>query len=654
MENRHRKIKNIIQMIHKTFFKGLIPLFILAFTFQSCVDELEQINPNALTLGTFWQNTGDLNSGLNAAYAALRDENISGILWDYTRTDIAVPFSFRSNSTGTPIYDQSFDLTTDEVQDKWDGCYKGIFRANQVIDAYYKLEPTYKTEAAIETGKLVLAQARAIRGYLYYVLHNSYNKGSIPIFETVPVDVTDFQATFSSSEDVKAFYRADLQYGLENLPGTYNAWQSEVGSGNLGRITGGFCEALIAKSYMNENDFTNAEIYLKNVMDNYNYSLTDDLAKCFTGIAEFNSESIFELNYSYDANPLGLGEQNLSQRISNFLNEANRIQFSSWLTLKYRAEKPDPLDPANLVNRNIYAVNGDVESVQTNVVRMYSLRMNNSMSSVDDRDGSMYGVENALWGSQSTAGTHSRQFPNYIKKFTGWNTNNAGGGEDESPEKDGRSGINIPVMRLAEVYLMYAECMIEKGDLSEALRYINRIRKRSHLILLGKSTDAGAEFSNGTTTYMDDIDFNAANGAQTVTLDNLKDHLRFTEKPLELSLEDERTVDLRRWGVWKQQLQHLASFQYDSWNYKANAVSKNPTRYRCFITLTGEAPTYEDPNTPAYAFQTPTNLNAANNKRTLEPHLLDCTSGSQNFVESIHSYLPVPQDEMNSNLNWNK
>ncbi|NRB52557.1 MAG: RagB/SusD family nutrient uptake outer membrane protein [Saprospiraceae bacterium] len=627
-------------------------LFFLAFALLACSDELDQVNPNALTLDTYWQNTGDLNSGLNTVYASLRNENILAIEWDYNRTDIAVPYVQRQRSVGNPIYDMTFDLTTNEVQNKWDACFRGIFRANQVIDAYKNLESTFTSDDARQTATLIIAQARALRGYFYYVLHHSYNQGSLPLFDAVPVDFEDFQLTFSPAELVLDFYRADLQFGMDNLPGTYNDWQTEVGGGNLGRVTGGFCEALLAKSYINENDFTTAEVYLKNVIDNYDYALVEDAAEILTGIAEFSSESIFEINYSYDANPLGQDEQNLSQRLSHRLNDGNVVQFSTWLTLKYRAERPDPRDPANYVDRNIYLANGNLDSVQTNVLRMYSLRMDNSMSSVDDRDGKMYGVEMAEYGRATTASTHARQFPNFIKKFTGWNTNNGGIGELETADTDNRSEINIPIIRLAEVYLLYAECMIEKGDLSEALRYINRIRKRSHLILLGKESEASAEFVNETTTYMDDIDLDPSNGAESVNLSNLMEHLRYTEKPLELSLEDDRTIDLRRWGVWKERLDYLASFQYDAWHFKNNSMGKNPNRWRCFVMPNGVVPSYSDPNVPPYPFRFPNNLQANNNRRVKEAHLRDHLRGSQNFNIDLHGYLPVPQDEINSNLNW--
>ncbi|MEM9340398.1 MAG: RagB/SusD family nutrient uptake outer membrane protein, partial [Bacteroidota bacterium] len=278
--------------------KHLLATITLGAVLLSCSDQLEQINPNALTNESFWTNVADLNSGLNATYAALRDDDVLGILWEYTRTDIAVPFSMRVRSIGNPIYDQTFDLSTNNVQNKWDACFRGVFRANQVIDAYRRLESTLTNDDSREAGRLVFAQARALRGYFYYVLHHSFNDGSLPLFSSVPVEVDDFQQAFSTSDSVASFFRADLEYGVENLPATYNAWQQEVGNGNLGRVTGGFCEALLAKSYMNENDFATAKGYLENVMINYNYDLVDDLAEVFTGMAEFNRESIFEINFS--------------------------------------------------------------------------------------------------------------------------------------------------------------------------------------------------------------------------------------------------------------------------------------------------------------------------------------------------------------------
>ena len=41
------------------------------------------------------------------------------------------------------------------------------------------------------------------------------------------------------------------------------------------------------------------------------------------------------------------------------------------------------------------------------------------------------------------------------------------------------SGKNITVNRLSDVYLMYAECLLETtNDITTALEYINKVRER--------------------------------------------------------------------------------------------------------------------------------------------------------------------------------
>lgn len=637
MDITYKTHKTILEMKNRIINK-LLPLLLIVVVLQSCSEDfLEQTNPNALTTESYWKNTSDLNQGLNSTYSALKDEDILGILFDFFRTDLAVHNTFRQNGAGNSFYDQDFDLTTSDIENKWNALYLGIFRANQVIQAYENLAPTFTNSDTQEQALRIVAQARTIRGYLYYVLSTSFNYGSVPVLEDIPKDFADFQQAMSSAETVKDFYRADLEFGLENLPKTYAEWE-DIGSGNLGRVTAGFCEAMLGKSYLMDNDFPTAQTYFKNVIDNYGYALASNLSDCLTGVDEFNSESIFEINYTTDLNLVANGEKQLSHKISHFMANGN-VQPSSWVTLQYRNDPVDPADPANInVGANVYDDTGNITGTEDRL-RMYSLRMGTSIASVDDLDSPMYGVPAAEYGNADGVSPLARIKPNLWKKFTHWNSIGGGAGEDRSTEFNNKSDINLPVVRLADVYLMYAECMIETGNLPEALKYINRVRKRSHLILLGKSTEAGAEYVNAQTTYMDDIDFDPSNGEEEVTLDNLRDHLRFVERPLELALEGDRAANLRRWGVFKSQLEYLASIKYDYWNFEQNLNGKHGVRYKCFITISGETPT-------TYVYKT--------NALTSQPtEVQDCVLGSRNFQEGSHSYYPIPQAEVDTNLNWN-
>ncbi|MDG2279250.1 MAG: RagB/SusD family nutrient uptake outer membrane protein [Flavicella sp.] len=613
-------------------FLGLISL-------ESCTDDLEQINPNALTTISFWQDNNDLNTGLTATYSTLKDRDILGILFEPTRADVAVPTNFRVKLTNTPMSSQTFDQTTKEVQDKWNALYQGVFRANQVIDAYNDLLPTYETANARVTGELIYAQARALRGYFYLELYSSFNFGSVPVYETVPKTFDDFHKAFSKKEYVKEFLVADLMYGLDKLPATYSAW-GDLGDSNIGRMTGGACEALLARAYMYDNEFSKAEPLLMNVMSNYGYELAENLNQVFTGVNEFNNESIFEVNYSMDQNILATDEEAVTQNISSQLGNGNgNIQPTTWMGLLYRNDPVDPADPANQVPNYVYD-NGelvDPEPADTRL-RMYSSRMGNSVCQVDDPDEPMYGVTAANYGQNVNATPMNKNCPVRWKKFTNWFTVGDGYGEEKNQNEPtfNKSGINIPVIRLAEIYLYYAECMLENGDVYEGLKYINRVRKRSHVALIGNGTDPGAEFNNAETTYVDNINLGGDSPTNEVNLENVKKHLMFVERPLELALESNRPVNLRRWGELGNRLTEIAKYEYDAYHYAADLNGDHPKRFRCYVVQTGDVPYF-----PASGF------------RAQEAHLRDAFVGSTNYNADFHSYLPIPQDEINGNLNWN-
>ncbi|WP_193315964.1 RagB/SusD family nutrient uptake outer membrane protein [Flavicella marina] len=660
MKTKYSNNKIFTGNMKSNFILKLTLPVLLVFGLSSCSDDfLEQVNPNSLTNESFWKNNNDLNSGLNSVYSALSNTNILGIKFEPLRTDIGVDLNFRRNGVLNPMYAQTFNLTNKDLSNKWNALYLGVFRANQVIGNYEEIKEGLTADQKV-TALLIVAQARALRGYFYYVLNASYNNGNVMLLDFIPETFADLQQSPQSSQVVKDFYREDLRFGLAHLPKDYQAWQ-DINEGSLGRVTAGFCEALLGKSYILDNDFSNAKIYLKNVIDNYSYSLMPDLADCFTGISEFNSESIFEINYTTNIDLLLTGEQALSQDITHFIG-GGQIQPSTWLNLQYRNEKPDPSDPANIrIDAPIYDAAGEVIGTEDRPYK-YSHRMGNSMAHVDDMEHLHYGVTPAELGPDGqNAPTMERTYPALFKKFTHWNTIGGGLGEPSDAENQNKSGINLPIMRLADVYLMYSECMLEEGNLSEALRYINRVRKRSHLILLGKATDPGAEFNNLTTTYMDDIHLGSGNVVEEVNTTNLMEHLRFVERPLELALEGNRSYHLRRWGVYKQQLQKLAGIVYDSWTYPKNLNGVHKDRWKNFMlpALTG-APG-QNPDEEPYYLRDENGVYIAGlkgfHKRQAEPahpNKQDCVVGADKFIASEHSYFPLPQAEVEANLNWDK
>jgi len=101
-----------------------------------------------------------------------------------------------------------------------------------------------------------------------------------------------------------------------------------------------------------------------------------------------------------------------------------------------------------------------------------------------------------------------------------------------------------PVMRLADLYLLYAEALNENGKSGEALPYLNQIRTRAGLNTIESSW---SNFSNRPGKY--------------TTVDGLREII-YQERGIELAFEASRFWDLHR---WKRAFQELNAPIY-AWN----------------------------------------------------------------------------------------
>ncbi|MDF9796463.1 hypothetical protein OKW21_001726 [Catalinimonas alkaloidigena] len=577
-------------LLHKILIFGLF----IALPISSCTDFLEESNPNEMSTDSFWKTLDDLDAGLIGVYNAFKNGNILSIVPEYNRSDMTWPGFGRPN-TSDPYYIQDFNASSGAPNGKWDALYKGIFRANQVIKATEALMPTFDEEEQKSRANIILAQAKFFRGLFYFYLHNSFNNGEVIIYDFVPQDESEFYQELSSAEEVRTFFVQDLEFAYQNLPPKWTETK------NLGRVTAGSAAAVLGKSYLYAEDYNKAAEYFKDVIENpeYGYKLTENIGDNFTTMNELNTESILELNYSlnYKAEVSPWAEDQVSNTLNFSFSPVGgwRSAYpSSWLIMAYKEDPLDVNDPRNYVT----------DEDGTTRLRKYSLRTSYSIALVDDPDLEYYGKTTA----QATA--FNNQETAYFRKYTNWDivTNE----KDIVPNL--RSGVNVRVIRLADVYLMYAECLIKgMSDIEGALTYINRVRHRSALQLLGM--DGTGEFPA------------AAHDNKTYNAQSLMDHLMYVERPLELSVEGNaiRHLDMRRWGITKQRFEDLSQLKYYTDNYEFEDVDGS-TKTRWGSVLQEE-------------FIETSKV------------LVDYQQAAQNYVEAAHAYWPIPNSESIANPN---
>lgn len=570
-------------------FKFLIVIGIIPFM-VSCDDEFyEKNNLNELSSDSFWNDLNATSRGLTATYSTLMDHAVLGILEEAWRSDMGWPGYGRPTAgydPGITFYTLNYNNGTPEIGRKWDALYQGIFRANQVIEALDGLQGTVdETEWTSQ-----MAQARFLRGLFHFYLHSTYNNGNIIIRNSVPKTQEDFNTPISPSAEVIEFFRADLEYAYENLPPSYD-------SANLGRATAGAAGTILGTSYLYEEEYGLAIPVFDDVINNskYGYELVRDMNLMFSLEGEHNSESIFEINYNL------VHRQDLVSQW-NELSHHNRLEKTTelwlggpaWISDAYRTEVMDVTD-----DRNYYP---DPDSPTGRSLRNVPLRASAMINLVDDEQTLLNQTasvsENMINESFGWGFALYRKYLNFelpVESIVDW-----------------KSGKNVTVNRLAEVYLMQAESYIKTGNLNGAIDLINEVRSRWALQLLG---------TNGVAPKYDGIVY---------TAESLMNHLMFIEKPLETSIEGHavRWIDLRRWGVIKQNLEKLANAEYHLVDYT-------------FIGVEGGSITR-----PEAAIRTG-NGGVIGPANALVDYEYDVPNNSYDSV--THDYYPIPISEVNTN-----
>ena len=532
---------------------------IFSVSISSCSDNFLDIkNPNDFSADNFWQTEDDIQKGLVATYGALQLNGLLGgqsAVQHPVRSDLGRPNNWNDNAKS--LNTLAFTDNTNIVKLRWRDSYIGVYRANQVLANIGNIELSEETKLQIE------AEARFLRAFFYNALYRGYNNGSVIVHTTVPEMRTDFYKTPSPAQEVLALIKSDLEFSYLHLPKTYNADDDQ------GRATWGAAAAMLGKLHINEHDYDTAKIYFKAILDSNVYSLTPHIGHNFNIEDEMNSESIFEVAFSLEAKPgtsngaadgpTGSEATQRARSLATSEGGGYRVVMPSYhMTMLFQNDTMDENNPINAGRTG---------------TSNYSIRASYSIAMADDDNTTLYQK------SSDKGGGYNNKEASYLKKFQNWWL--------ERESELSISGINERVIRLADVMLLYAECILNtSGDFAEALVYVNQIRNR-----------AGVEL-------LDLANYDA---------ESLMEHIMWVERPSELMFEgfDLRWEDLTRWGKVKEQYDLLASKTY---------------------VISGKVLKAYDPS--VHVGLTP---------------VKEFVEAAEVYSPATHDYFPIPSTELNSN-----
>ena len=401
--------------------------FLLLFACNT--DDLELSNPNELTEDTFFKRPEQLQSAVDAIYANLQTEALFSRVWYYMYDNMSheVEVNPQHEANKRVFYDFNYDADDGYIFQYWDNCFRGINKANFVILNQDKFE-----NVSEELIRQSVAEAKFMRAFYYFLLVTRF--GDVPLY----VEASGEAQPRSPKADVYAQIIADLSDAAPNLKSRVNT--------DGGRPSSGAAYALLGKTHLYIQQYREAVDAFEQVTG---YSLVDNYGDNFLEETEYNSESIFEVNFTLafgettDWSGVGTGTG-----IHEFSFRGQDMGWNDWfnsypsaaLTAEY--EDNDPRFQAN------FYVNGDQFNNDNDVVAIPLERP-------------------VAW----------RKYQLYYKQ----------------PNENQASGINPRVIRYADVLLMQAEAENELGNRETAINLMNQVRDRVGMPRYG-SADMNSKF----------------------------------------------------------------------------------------------------------------------------------------------------------------
>ena len=543
---------------------------------SSCSDKLELENPNQQTTDTFGYTAEDLEECVIAAYNHIRMEGSYarvGYCIDVCRGDEA----WNSSQVWYMPFDDLNVPPTDDIESwSWREWYYTINVCNFVT-----MRCGTDNSVLSDKMKRIKGQALFLRGLSYFNLATYYQNPPIITDYNDYLTLNGLYKANNTYDEVLDQVEKDFSEAMTLLPK-----RDEGGEWAGGRATCGAAAGYYARTLMQRHKFNEALTVLKDIISTADggnqkygiYKLVANYGDNFReGSAyENNDESLFEIQF------LDYGSQCTDDEWTPVNTSPNATQGSAvesnfgpgdfggwadisatpWLYHLFKAEKTTEgkLDP------RLYWTIGTYE---------------------DDWEGFEYG--NVCYTQKLTA-------TDYVV------TNNTNGGLPIAKHTNLRTGlydkivtglhdgINLRLMRYSDVLLRAAECINEvDGDRSEAVEYINKVRRRAKL------------------ADLKDADF--------TDKDKLFEQIANVERPKEFGCEYGRGLDLIRWG-----------FFYDAARLR-QLKEHNTFRRTDDKTKVKEAVSYENIGKDG-----------------------QLKSSYDSFVPG-HEFLPVPQGQLNTNPN---
>lgn len=437
-------------------------------SFSSCAkDFLEQKNTYQISQGNFFNNDEAVSQAVMPLYSyvwfdfndkfyyGMGDGRANNITAQYS--DYIYPYT---NFTETGL---STGLT-----EAWGSLYSVVAQSNNTINNIANNSTANVSETAKIQG---IAEARFMRGLAYWYISSLW--GCAIIYNNTQDLVNNYVVSPNPVADGIEFAIRDMEYAAVHLPSASPAtgrvnkyaayamlsrfYLSMAGLTTSGRYDGSNVATDANRGTRNEYYLDAAKKAAAVVIEEGPYKLTDSYAELFAASTfNNNSESIFQLQFQAGA------EGGMAQSMTRFLAWSTQVnQGNSWGGSTY-------------CSYDLWEEFKEYEDQTLGTKVDDAIRRHNCIASYGESypELSANPEKPYVYGETESAGSQGANVKKYVigtNAVNGFAVNN-------------NSGINTYMMRLAEVYLNYAEATLgNNGKTTDAtaLKYFNALRTRA-------------------------------------------------------------------------------------------------------------------------------------------------------------------------------
>ncbi|MDR2042462.1 MAG: RagB/SusD family nutrient uptake outer membrane protein [Tannerella sp.] len=451
----------------------------------SCDSGLLDTVPNdRISSEIYWQTPNDALLAVNSLYNDLDGTDIFSFdaLTDIAHTND--PFEVQAN-----IEKGVFDALNTRIETVWTAAYKGIAAANLVLENVDRI--TFTDEALLKRYK---AEARVLRAYQYIKL--------VPLFGEAPLVVQSLtldesrQITRTPVREIWEFIDRELEEASADLPDSYDAKEK-------GRITRWAALGLKARAALYAGESRKAADAAAQIIRSGRFTLYPEYAGLFRYEAENNSEILLDKQYIKD-----LYKNNVFYLLAPY---SQKNANSNYVPTKALVDLYETAD-----GKNITDADSGYDPAHPYENRDPRLHFSIYL------DGDLLPDGKTVFRPAPNSDSNDAVGKSYHNSTTGFNIRKYVNAEDYADINN--SGMNLILLRYAEVLLTYAEAKIALHETDASVyEAINLVR-------------------NG----RDDVKQPSIPEGQSE--EALREIVR-RERAVELAFEGLRLADIRRWSI---------------------------------------------------------------------------------------------------------